>query len=205
MAGFGSILRWKQLKTLWHGICSLWNARAKQPRPQVGCKLKIFKAMAKNYGSWFINHPKSAKGIYKVRELTKTVNGYEYRLIVEGGYTRSCGYERAAILCDGERVALGVYKWLNRPWQTFDGECATRSALEKLGKVGKELEDVFLLRAAADEEREAQQTLDNFQAAYNNLGEKGREILAKSGASVETMEDAKALTGLMALGALMGL
>ena len=156
-------------------------------------------------GHWALKHPKSATNIYRVREMTKTVNGYEYRLIVEGGQTRSCGYERAAILRDGKCIGLGVYRWLNRPWQNFDGECATKSALNQMGKEAKALEDVFLLRAAEDEKEEAQTILDNFESAYNQLGDKGREILAKSGVTVESKEDAKALTNIMMLGALMGL
>lgn len=152
-----------------------------------------------------LNHPKTATRIHKVRELATTLHGIPYRLIVEGGQTRSCGYERAAIFRgDNCRVALGVYRWLNRPWQRFDGEEATIAALKQL-KFGKDLEDVFLLRAKAMDEAEAKKVFSEFKAAYNNLGEKGRELLAKSGASVETMDEAKALTGLMTLGALMGL
>ena len=156
-------------------------------------------------GNWILKHPKTASRIYKVRELTKTVNGYQYRLIVEGGETRSCGYERAAILRDGVRIALGVYRWYNRPWQSFDGEIATKSALSHLGKEEKQLEDVFLLQAKEEEEKEAQTMLDNFEAAYNQLGHKGREILAKNGATVESKEDARTITALMGFGALMGL
>ena len=156
-------------------------------------------------GNWNLKHPKTASRIYKVRELTKTVNGYEYRLIVEGGQTRSCGYERAAILRDGVRVALGVCRWYNRPWQRFDGQLATQYALNQLGKIGKELEDVFLLRAAEDEQQAAENMFNNFKAAHDNLSEQGKEMFAKSGISIESKEDAQIVTGLMKMATLMGI
>ena len=168
---------------------------------------KFSKTMRKNSykGNPNLNHPKTATNVWRVRELTKIVNGYEYRLIVEGGQTRSCGYERAAILRDGVRVALGVYRWLNRPWQSFDGECATQSALSHLGKVGKDLEDVFLLRAAATEEEAAEKMYSDFKAAHDKLSDRGKAIFANSGIEINSKEDAEHVTALMNLGALMGL
>lgn len=156
-------------------------------------------------GSPELSHPKTATRIHKVRELVTTLHGIPYRLIVEGGQTRSCGYERAAIFQGNtHRVALGVYRWLNRPWQRFSGEEATIAALKQL-RFGKDLEDVFLLRAKAMDEAEAEKVFNDFQAAYNKLTDKGRELLAKSGAEVHDLEDAKTLTVMMGLGALFGL
>lgn len=152
-----------------------------------------------------LNHPKTATHIHKVRELATTLHGIPYRLIVEGGQTRSCGYERAAIFRgDNCRVALGVYRWLNRPWQSFSGEEATKAALKQL-RFGKDLEDVFLLRAKAMDKAEAEKVFSDFQSAYSKLTDKGRELLAKSGAEINDLDDAKALTAMMGLGVLLGL
>lgn len=148
------------------------------------------------------NHPKTAKGIYSIKDKTVEYCGDTYRLIIEGGHTRSVNYHLAQIRRNGTPIANGKNTYCNRPWESWEGESATKDAIRKLGKSFEQLEDVLINGTRIEE---AAKMFNNFKAAHDELSERGKEIFANSGISVESEEDAQRVTSLMKMAALMGI
>jgi hypothetical protein len=151
------------------------------------------------------NHPKTAKGIYSIKDKTVEFFGDTYRLIIEGGHTRSANYHLAQIRRNGHPIANGKCTYHNRTWESWEGESATKDAIRKLGKSFEQLEDVLINGTRIEEAAETDRMFNNFKAAHDELSDRGKEIFTNSGISIESKEDAQRVTGLMKMATLSGI
>ena len=100
----------------------------------------------------------------------------------------------------------GRYSWVNRPWQEFDHETALRNMIEKLPKEWQETATKQLIdKTSEEEEAKANAMFNNFKAAHDALSENGKAFFAEHAPIMETEEDVRTITGLMALASLMGM
>lgn len=90
----------------------------------------------------------------------------------------------------------GVRRWCNRTWESFTYESALRRAIEKLPATLRTLatREIIDARNRSEHER-CERIAGAFEAAFKSMPDGCRQAMA--GATVESMEDAERLTGVM--------
>lgn len=119
-------------------------------------------------------------------------------------HTRNGVCETSVANFDGDNKEYkGRYSWINRPWQSFDYECAMRSMIGKLPKKYQEQATKVLIdKTQQTEEQESEAMYKDFESSYNALSENGKKIFSNS--FVNSKEEAEQLTALMKLASIMG-
>lgn len=100
----------------------------------------------------------------------------------------------------------GTYKWVNRPWQSFDYEQAMLNMIDKFPKAWRETAKKQLIDKTSDEDTKRLDEMEkSFKAAHDSLSENGKAFFAEHAPIMNTEEDVRTMTSLMALASLMGM
>ena len=145
----------------------------------------------------------AAKRFNQKKVYFKDNNGEEHEVCLFTTKTRNYTTEHAYCpYADKE----GTYKWYNRPWESFDYEQAMLNMIEKLPKAWRETATKTLIDRIEDEETKRLDEMEkSFMAAHDSLSENGKAFFAEHAPIMNTEEDVRVMTGLMALASLMGM
>ena len=98
----------------------------------------------------------------------------------------------------------GRYSWCNRPWQSFDYEQAMKGMIAKLPNEYQERARAVLIDKTQQEvEERCEAVTAAFTKAHEALSENGKQFFAEHAPMMNSLEDAKAMTALMGMYALI--
>lgn len=144
--------------------------------------------------------------LYSRELFTAKVNGTEYNFTC---YTQNTSYGFRHICTEGynnteearyiKRDILNKCCYYNRTWECFRYQTVLRGAIEKLNAPTQDkelLKQILIERKQIEAHEEAETFVKDFEATYNNLSDKNKEIL-KNTPHLETQEQAENVLGVM--------
>jgi hypothetical protein len=133
-----------------------------------------------------------------------TINGREYAFYCWTTSTR-CGFCHTVATSVGYRQLSDTkVSYYNRTWERFDYETALGRAIDKCPKEDREeLREQIIEKKNREETERCERIFGAFEKAYNSLNDANKQHLANSGVTVNSLEEAEQMTGIMKMMSLM--
>lgn len=143
---------------------------------------------------------------YNQQTFSCNINGKNIMFMAYTTYTRN-GFCHTVTTYDFP-ISDTKVSYMNRTWERFDYETCLKRAIEKIKDkdMAKRLHDILIDGKAEEEHEKAEAFVSEFSSAFNQLSDKGKELLAKAIGEdgLQNEEQANMALAIAKLGAIIG-